>query len=92
MHCLTLSEALRTEHQPQGLCGKQIQQRSQTTEPSVFISVALCGKIVLILLEKHHFLDSVLTFLAHLMLIEVVTSMNADANERLRRLLSGQWL
>lgn len=40
MHCLTLSEALRIEqeYQPQGLCGKQVQQSSQS---QVFFSVAL---------------------------------------------------
>lgn len=36
MRCLTLSEPLRTEYQPQGLCGKQVQQFSRAVRAECF--------------------------------------------------------
>lgn len=112
MHCLTLSEALRTEqkYQPQGLCGKQVQQfsRGVRKQSRVFLSqwpwVLVWEDFVKFYWRKTISCGDHKGFRSDLscsrdyhnpMLIEVVTSMNADAKERLGvgRLLSGQlWL
>lgn len=77
MHCLTLSEALRTEqkYQPQGLCGKQVQQfsRGVRKQSRVFLSqwpwVLVWEDFVNFIGERPFpaviIRDSVLTFLAH---------------------------
>lgn len=96
MHCLTFGEDLRTagvsaSRTPWEI-GSAVLQRNQKIEPGIFfISVTLMfvWEDLLILSEKDHFCRYHMEFCSdlscprdyhRLMLIEVVTPMNTDAN------------